>query len=104
MAGLPRTRACVCVGPLLSVSGPTCGSVFWRSPGAVKPHDASLERLLPSEVGGAPLMPHWMLGDPLFRLLAMMVLRIVKEPGTTELRETPPELWNGSTLFAVTVR
>ena len=48
-AGLPAGSACVGVGPPLFCSGPRCGSVFTRSPAALKPQLFALSRLKPAE-------------------------------------------------------
>src|SRR5581483_961994 len=50
IAGLPGSGAWVGVGPPLSWSGPSWGSVLIRSPAALKPHSFVLSRLCPWEV------------------------------------------------------
>src|SRR5688500_7185707 len=55
MAGLPASRARVCVGPPLSARAPSRGSVLRRSPAAGVPHWLVLSRLLPCEAYPSPL-------------------------------------------------
>src|SRR5437870_471184 len=47
IAGLPGKSAWVGVGPPLSCSGPSCGSMLTRSPGDAKPQALPLSRLCP---------------------------------------------------------
>ena len=54
MAGLPGSRAWVRVGPPLSASGPSSGSVLIRSVGSRATAGASEKRLWPSETNEAP--------------------------------------------------
>jgi len=72
IAGLPASRACVCVGPPLFASGPSSGFVLFRSPAPPRPHVASLARLCPPEVIVPPQSP----GE----LLATIVLVSVAVP------------------------
>src|SRR5439155_18760473 len=50
IAGLPGNSAWVGVGPPLSCSGPSCGSMLTRSPVPVNPQELPLSRLCPWDV------------------------------------------------------
>src|SRR3712207_4524500 len=52
IAGLPTSSAWVLAGPPLSWSGPSLGSVLGLSVGSLKPHELSLDKLLPLEING----------------------------------------------------
>ena len=54
MAGLPGSRAWVKVGPPLSASGPSSGSVLTRSVGSRATPGVSEKRLWPSETNAVP--------------------------------------------------
>src|SRR5712691_6526788 len=81
MAGLPSRRASVWVGPPLSAREPRRGSVFCRSPGAVKPQVLSLLRLWPAEV----MLPMQSSGV----LLATIVFFGVDDPPSSALLPAP---------------
>src|SRR5262245_46484774 len=75
MAGLPGKRASVIVGPQLSCSGPSIGSVSVRSLGSTRPQLFPLSRLWSSATMVREPVQFWLEGLP-----AKIVSRIVQPP------------------------
>ena len=85
MAGLPVPSARVIVGPPLSATGPSIGSVADRSPACVKPQVPSPSRFEPCDARGpAPPQSPWALPDT-------MLPSTTSDPDSpTGARQIPP--------------
>src|SRR3954469_23692742 len=86
MAGLPGDSAIVCVGPPLLARAPSEGSVFGRSPAAVRPQSFAVSMLWPREVTG-PLQLDPVSAIPCERIVFLSV--VVPPPWGPGLRPFP---------------
>ena len=98
MAGLPGSKAWVCVGPPLFASGPRSGLALVMSPVPVRPQLVSLERLWPADVmeleHSGPTLPAMIVflavSVPLLLMPGEFSVTVLLLMNTVPLFRTPP--------------